>query len=82
MGLNKNQLHQLKESLKAGSFCKQWWKNLQKLLKDCDISDYQRIMIYSKLANGLRAEAWKLCVSEEDKNYFNSFLEESGDFYE
>lgn len=75
MGYSIKDIHHVKESIKVGSFSKEWWKQLVKLLKKCDVSNNERIMVYIKIAEGLYTECLSLCKDNETAWYINENVE-------
>ena len=53
MGLTREQIHALRESVKAGSFSQAWWKQLKKQINKLDLSHYQKIQVFMKIVEGL-----------------------------
>lgn len=69
MGLSKEKLHHVKESIKCGSFSKEWWTQLTKLIRRCDLTRQEKIMVYLQIARGLYIESISVAKTEEDYKF-------------
>lgn len=70
------QIRQLQESIRVGSFCKKWWKQLSKEIKLAHISEYQRIQVLVKICEGLLQESWDIAVDEIDYKFIYDSINE------
>lgn len=76
MGFTREQIHQIRESIKVGSFCKKWWKMLSKEIKVADISKFQKMEVFVEIAKGLIREAYNQCEMVEDYSFVNKTITE------
>lgn len=75
-GLTRNQLHQIKESLDLATFCKKWWKHLSKEIKRHDLSDTQKLLVFTKMIEGLTQEAISCAHETADFESLKQSLQE------
>ena len=72
--LSRQDIAQIRESIRVGSFCNKWWKQLSKQLKDSKISNVQKLQVFEKIIEGLVSEGLAVCETESDKPEFINLL--------
>lgn len=76
MGISAKDIHHIRESLKCGSFCKQWWKQLKKQVNRCDLTNFEKLTVFCEIAKGLLIESYDLVESQSDIDFIVNTIKE------
>ena len=69
MGMSVEKMLAIKESIRVGSFCKEWWKQLSKVVKQSKLTDFEKILVFTKIACGLLIECESAIKIDDDVQY-------------
>lgn len=77
MGMSIEKMLAIKESIKVGSFCKEWWKQLSKVVKEAKLTDFEKILVFTKICCGLISECRPLISCSHDVHMICGEIDEA-----